>query len=141
MTKRRCVRVIAFLAMLDLTQAYTIHTFTLLAHTITLNTYTLQVFTALSVQRMFHCLTEDGHFCPKIFSINHFVCLLWKSWKRGREPVHCLYTQQLQDVLQPPVGLKNTFLTKTIVAEKRSEKMQLACLKQYTQRTEFLNFV
>ena len=27
---------------------------------------------------------------------NHFVSLLWKSWKRGREPIHCLYTQQLR---------------------------------------------
>ena len=37
-----------------------------------------------------------GQTRPSRSTINHFVSLLWKSSKRGREPVHCLYTQQLQ---------------------------------------------
>ena len=93
---------------LDLTQAYTIHTITLLTHTITL--YTLEkMYLQLSLSKeCFIVWLKMGVFAWKYSpsTINHFVSLLWKSWKRGREPVHCLYIQQFQEVLQPPVGPK-----------------------------------
>ena len=30
------------------------------------------MYLVVSVQRMFHCLTEDGHVCPKIFNNQPF---------------------------------------------------------------------
>ena len=63
-------------------------------------------------------LIEMGVFARKYSrsTINHFVSLLWKSWKRGREPVYCLYTQQLQDILQPSVGPKKIHFLSLVVA-------------------------
>ena len=53
------------------------------------------VFTVVSssVQRMFHCLTEDGHACPKIFNNQPFRKSALDELEKWREPVHCLYTR------------------------------------------------
>ena len=47
----------------------------------------------LCPKKSFIVWLKMGMFARKFSTINRFVSLLWKSWKRGREPVHRLYSQ------------------------------------------------
>ena len=56
-----------------------------------------------------HCrinhLTEEWHCCQKTYQLRTSTCLT--RWKRRRELVHCLYSQKLGFVYQPPGGPEN----------------------------------
>ena len=91
------------------------HTFHSLSH---LATTTFSFFFSLRLDpKVVSYLTEEGHCCLKLFHRPSTSCVCLLSWRRGREPVHCL-CKNLQTCLPTSRRPGKSYLIKQSLGKK-----------------------